>query len=242
MPYLLQGGLGMPDRAYYLDPSSERMAGLRTKYQQHIAAMFKLAGYGGLDADARAAKVFALEVDIATSHATRADSADVLKADNTWTRKDFEAKAPGMDWNRLLQGRAPGRPGQVHRLASVGRERRSGAGAEDRPRHLEGLAGLPPHQPDGRRAAEGLRRPALRLLRQGLSGTPQQSLRWKRALGATNEAMDEAVGKMYVAKYFPAENKARLQQMVATSSTPSASASTSSTGWRRPPAPRPRKS
>jgi putative endopeptidase len=49
---------------------------------------------------------------------------------------------------------------------------------------------------------------------KSLSGTPQQSLRWKRALGATNEAMDEAVGKIYVARYFPAENKARLQQMV----------------------------
>jgi predicted metalloendopeptidase len=50
---------------------------------------------------------------------------------------------------------------------------------------------------------------------RALSGTPQQSARWKRALGATNAAMDEAVGKLYVARYFPAENKARVQAMVA---------------------------
>jgi endothelin-converting enzyme/putative endopeptidase len=50
---------------------------------------------------------------------------------------------------------------------------------------------------------------------KALSGTPQQAVRWKRALGATNEAMDDAVGKLYVAKYFPADNKAQLQRMVA---------------------------
>ncbi|MDB5960226.1 MAG: peptidase, partial [Massilia sp.] len=66
MPYLLQGGLGMPDRAYYLTDNA-KMADLRSKYQQHIAAMLKLAGYS--DSEARAAKVFALETEIAKAHA-----------------------------------------------------------------------------------------------------------------------------------------------------------------------------
>jgi endothelin-converting enzyme/putative endopeptidase len=211
MPYILQGGLGMPDRAYYLD-SSERMAGLRTKYQQHIAAMLKLAGYA--DAEARAAKVFALEVDIANAHGTRADSADVLKADNTWTVKDFTAKAPGMDWNAFFKAAKLGDQQKFivwHPSAVVGEaalvQKIDLATWKDylafhRINQMANV--LPKAFADQRFDFYG----------KSLSGTPQQSLRWKRALGATNEAMDEAVGKIYVAKYFPAENKARLQQMV----------------------------
>ncbi|HEY1227978.1 MAG TPA: M13 family metallopeptidase, partial [Ramlibacter sp.] len=215
MPSLRQGGLGMPDRAYYLD-SSERMAGLRTKYQQHIAAMLKLAGYSKTesDAEARAAKVFALEVDIANSHGTRADSADVQKADNTWTVKDFSAKAPGMDWNAFFKAAHLGDQSKFivwHPSAVVGEaalvQKIDLATWKDylafhRINQFAGV--LPKAFVDQRFEFYG----------KSLSGTPQQSLRWKRALGATNGAMDEAVGKIYVAKYFPAENKARLQQMV----------------------------
>jgi endothelin-converting enzyme/putative endopeptidase len=215
-PYLLQGGLGMPDRAYYLD-NNERMAGLRTQYQKHIAAMLKLAGYArnDADADARAAKIFALEVDIANTHGTRADSADVLKADNTWTRKDFAANAPGLDWDAFFKAARLGGQDKFivwHPTAVTGE-----AALVDKIdlttwkdylafHAINRLANvLPKAFVDQRFAFYG----------KALSGTPQQSMRWKRALGATNEALDEAVGKIYVAKYFPAENKAQLQRMVA---------------------------
>jgi len=216
MPYLLQGGLGMPDRAYYLD-GSERMAGLRSQYQKHIAAMLRLAGHSKTqdDADARAAKVFALEVDIANGHATRAESADVLKADNTWTPKDFAARAPGMDWNAFFKAAQLGdqsrfivwHPSSMKGTAALV-ERIDLATWKDwlafhRINQMANV--LPKAFVDARFDFYG----------KALSGTPQQSVRWKRALGATNEAMEEAVGKLYVARYFPAENKARLQHMVA---------------------------
>jgi putative endopeptidase len=211
MPYLLQGGLGMPDRAYYLD-ASPRMAELRTKYQAHIAAMLKLAGYS--DAEARAAKVFALEVDIANSHGSRADSADVLKADNTWTARDFTANAPGMDWNAFFKAahlsdqnkfivwHPSAVKGEAALVAKIDLATWKDYLGFHRINQMANV--LPKAFADQRFDFYG----------KSLSGTPQQSLRWKRALGATNEAMDEAVGKIYVAKYFPAENKARLQQMV----------------------------
>ena len=216
MPSLLQGGLGMPDRAYYLD-SSERMAGLRSQYQKHIAAMLKLADGGKTanDPEARAAKVFALEVDIANGHASRADSADVLKADNSWTVKDFAANAPGLDWNAFFKAAQLGdqqkfivwHPSAMKATAALV-DRIDLATWKDylafhRINQMAGV--LPKAFVDQRFDFYG----------KALTGTPQQSLRWKRALGATNEAMEEAVGKLYVAKYFPAENKAKLQQMVA---------------------------
>ena len=214
-PYLLQGGLGMPDRAYYLD-NNERMAGLRAQYQKHIAAMLKLAGYAqtDADADARAAKVFALEVDIANSHGTRADSADVLKADNTWTRKDFAANAPGLDWDAFFKAARLGdqdkftvwHPSAVKGEAALVDKVDLATWKDYLAFHtINRMANvLPKAFVEQRFAFYG----------KALSGTPQQSARWKRALGATNEAMDDAVGKLYVEKYFPAANKAQLQRMV----------------------------
>src|SRR3954468_10770867 len=69
-PFLLQGGLGMPDRDYYLD-GSPRMNGIRNKYRQHIAKMLALARIP--DADGKASRIFDLEHQIAEAHVSRAD-------------------------------------------------------------------------------------------------------------------------------------------------------------------------
>jgi putative endopeptidase len=209
-PYILQGGLGMPDRAYYLT-DSPKMADLRAKYQSHIAAMLTLAGYA--DSDARAAKVFALETEIAKAHASREDSADVLKSNNRWTLKDFSAKAPGIDWPAFFKAARLGgqnkfivwHPSAVKGAAAL-------VAGTDLATWKDFLAfhqvnhfapNLSKAFADQRFAFHG----------KALSGTPEQSLRWKRALAATSSALPEPVGHMYVDRYFPAENKARVRQM-----------------------------
>ena len=209
--YLLQGGLGMPDRAYYLD-DNPKMAELRGQYQQHIAAMLKLAGY--LDADARAARVFALEKAIATSHATREASADVLKANNQWSVRQFSANAPGIDWPAFFKSAQLGEqdtftvwhPGAVTGAAAL-------LASTDLATWKDFLAF---HQVN--HLAPNLSKAFVdqhfAFYGTALSGTPEQSPRWKRALAATNVALDEPVGHLYVARYFPAANKVRLQNMV----------------------------
>jgi endothelin-converting enzyme/putative endopeptidase len=210
-PYLLQGGLGMPDKAYYLD-DNPKMADMRAKYLRHIVAMFKLAGYS--DPEARASRVFELENEIAKTHVSREDSVDVHKADNTWSLKDFKAKAPGIDWPAFFKAAHLGDQKQFivwHPSATTG----EAALVAHTPlttwkdylvfhriNHYAGV--LPKAFVDERFEFYG----------KALTGTPQQSARWKRALSATNGAMDEAVGKIYVSHYFPAESKAKVQQMV----------------------------
>src|SRR5262249_19165827 len=93
--YLLQGGLGMPDRDYYLGADAQAKA-TQAKYRDHIEAILKLAGVG--DAKNRAARIYELEHRIAERHVSRTDSEDVHKANNRWTRADFSSKAPGLDW------------------------------------------------------------------------------------------------------------------------------------------------
>src|SRR3984957_4383563 len=93
--YLLQGGLQLPDREYYV-AESERMRDLRGKYQTHVSAMLKLAGFA--DTGARAARIVELERAIAQTHISLADNEDIHKANNSWKPADFVAKAPGLNW------------------------------------------------------------------------------------------------------------------------------------------------
>ncbi len=99
--YLLQGGVQLPDRDYYLS-DSEHMKDIRTKYQAHVSAMLKLAGY--TETDARAERIVALEHAIAEKHLSLSDNDDIHKANNTWKQADFSKNAPGLDWGEYFRG------------------------------------------------------------------------------------------------------------------------------------------
>ena len=106
-PYLLQGGLGMPDRDYYLD-TSPRMVQIRAQYQAHVATVLGMAGIP--DGKAKAARIVELERAIANVHASLEDSQDVRKANNPWKRSAFAGRALGLDWTTFF--RAAGLDGQ----------------------------------------------------------------------------------------------------------------------------------
>jgi putative endopeptidase len=205
-PYLMQGGLGMPDREYYLG-DSPRYAELRTKYQAHIAEMLKLAGFD--DAEARAKRVFDLETAIAKVHATVEQSSNVGTSNTVWSRADLATKAPGLDWDAFLK--AAGLDGQARFGAWQ-------AGA------IAGEAKLAGDQPlDAWRdylAFHAVERGAPFLSKafvdahfafngQAMTGTPQQRERWKRGVDYTSDALGEAIGKLYVQRYFSPEAKAK---------------------------------
>ncbi len=208
-PYLLQGGLGMPDRQYYLDPSP-RMAEMRARYQAHIATVLKLAGIA--DPEGKAAQVFALERKIAEAHASRADTEDVLKV-KPWSRADFDAKAPGMDWAAYLgAAHLDGQPRFIlwQPDAVVGEARLVGSEPLDAWKAylsyqvLDGFSDvLPKAFADENFAFYG----------KILNGTPEQPARWKRAIDGANTALGDAVGRLYVKRYFPARAKADVDAM-----------------------------
>jgi predicted metalloendopeptidase len=210
LPYLLQGGLGMPDRDYYVSAAGP-MAKLRTAYQGHVEAMFTLAGFP--DAKQRAARVFALETKIAGAHATRVESQDV-KTPATWKKTELSSKAPGLDWNVFLDAASLGDAPEFiiwHPKATAGLAKLVASEPLDAWRDWltfhrlnESASFLPKAFVEQRFAFYG----------KTLSGTPELRPRWQRAVDLTSAALGDAVGKAYVERHFPAETKAKVQAMV----------------------------
>lgn len=210
--YLLQGGLQLPDREYYLG-DSDRMRNLRTQYQAHVTAMLKLGGF--TDAEARATRIFELERAIAEKHWTIEDDQDIQKVNNPWKRSDFAAKAPGMDWAEYFEG--AGLTGQSRFIvwqpsAFVGEAALVGSTPLETWKDwlsyhlLEAYGGVLPKLIAEERFA---------FFGKILSGTPEQRPRWQRGVFVVNELLGDEVGKLYAQRYFPPEAKARAQQMVA---------------------------
>src|SRR5437773_377054 len=104
VPFLLQGGLDMPDRAYYLD-ASPRMTDIRARYRAHIAGILALARVP--DAQAKATRIFCLEHKIAEAHGPREDTADVKKGDKHWPQAQFDTAAPGPGWREYFGSAGP---------------------------------------------------------------------------------------------------------------------------------------
>ena len=210
-PFLLQGGLGMPDRDYYLD-ASPRMAEIRTRYQAHIAAVLKLAGIP--DGDAKAARIFGLEHRIAEAHVSRVDSEDVLKGNNHWTRQDFIGRAPGLDWQAFFSAAGLDvqnefvvwQPSAVTGIAALVRDQPLETWKEYLTfRAIERASSfLPKAFIDEQFAFYG----------KVLTGIPKLPERWKLGVEVTDAALGEVVGRLYVARYFPPAEKARAEEMV----------------------------
>ena len=210
LPYLLQGGLGMPEREYYLSGDA-KMAGLRTKYLTYVETVMKAAG--DPDPAAAAARVIALETKIARAHESRADSEDFTKAAEVWSRADLDAKAPGIDWGAMLGAAQLGsaqkfeayHAAAIPKLAALVGSEPLDAWKEWLAFHTlnERASVLPATIRDASFAFNGT----------AISGIPQQRPRDKLAMNATSNALQDAVGKAYVAKYFSAAAKAEIQRM-----------------------------
>jgi putative endopeptidase len=206
--FLVQGGLGLPDREDYLSADSAKVA-LRARYHEYISKMLALAGFG--HADERASAVLALETAIAQSQGTAEASANDHNADNVWTRSDFSQRAPGMDWTAFFDAAGLAKQAELvvwQPTAVTGLAAQVASQPLEAWKHylrfhaIHDFADVLPRA----FAEEAL---ALR----AATGAASNSSRSERALAATQSAMKNALGRMYVERYFPAPQKARLERI-----------------------------
>ncbi len=211
VPYILQGGLGMPEREYYLslDP---KMADLRTAYRAYIADLLKAANVA--DADAKAQKIYDLEMKIAKAHVSREESDDWTTASSLWKQADFAQKAPGIDWDAYFKGaKLDGYKtfDAYHPAAITGLSKL--VASEPLDVWKDWLAF---HQINSHTEVLPGKLDDLHFAFYGkkLNGQEEQRPRDKRALAAINQHMGDALGKLYADKYFPASAKTEIQGMV----------------------------
>ena len=210
VPYVFQGGLGLPDREYYLSNNAKLVA-QRAAYKVYIGQLLAAAGID--QPEARAERIFALETKIAQAHLPKADTADFTIGGTLWTRADFAKQAPGIDWNAFFAAARMPRQ-QVFDAFS--------------PAAITGLAALVASEPlqawkdwlvfhrvNAQTDVLPGKLDSLHFAFYGtqLSGVTEQRPREKRAIAAINVDLGFAFGHLYVAKYFPASSKARIEDM-----------------------------
>ena len=211
---LQQSGLGLPDRDYYLKDDDAKLKGMRAEYRKHVEKMLAMAG------DAQAAKsadaVLALETALAKAQWDKVALRDPIKAYNKFETGKLAGLAPGLDWDAFLE--ATGLKGKVDSVI-VGQPSYLTAAAK-----LVKDTPLPAWKAYFRWHALSDYAPLLskRFADESfafngtvLTGVPENQPRWKRGLSLVNAGIGEELGKLYTAKYFPPESKARAQQLVA---------------------------
>jgi putative endopeptidase len=209
---LAQSGLGLPDRDYYLKDDA-KLKDARLAYRAHIEKMLAMAGAAKAADDAAA--ILALETALAKIQWTRVEDRDPIKTYNKTALNELSALMPGYDWQRYVRG--AGIEGKVDYV--IVRQ----------PSYFTALAKLMTGTPlpvwkayfkwrvlsasapylsktfvDERFAFTG----------GVLRGVPENQPRWKRGVTLLDGSLGEALGKLYVEKYFPPQHKARMQALV----------------------------
>ena len=209
--YMEQGGLGMGNRDYYTEVEN---AQLKAGYRTYLSKIFTLAGVEG-DIEKMVDNVMAVEDRLAAKHWTNVECRDIVKGYNPYTFEAFKAQYKGVDWDAYF--RAMG----VRKIEKIVVSQPSS--------FANTLATLKSASLDELRAyvaahyissaasylSEDFAVASFEFFGKEMSGTEEIRPRWKRAMSVPNSILSEAVGQMYVAKYFPESEKARVEEMVA---------------------------
>jgi putative endopeptidase len=206
-----QGGLGLPDRDMY-DPEAKPFAAVRSGYQRYATTLFELAQLPR--AHERALAVYALEEKLAKSHWTRVQNRDPQKTYNKLSIAELTALAPGVPWAPWLED--VGLKGQAHlnvnqppAIAALGSLLDSEPLAVWKDYlALRTLSAAAQYLPKAFVAAW------FDMYGKTLSGTPELKARWRRGVDLVVWRLGEGVGKLYVAKYFSPDTKARADELV----------------------------
>ncbi|WP_395403814.1 M13 family metallopeptidase [Pseudoduganella sp. UC29_106] len=210
---LAQSGLSMPDRDYYLKKDDPKLADTLAKYEAHVARMMTLAGDQNAAATAKA--IVALETKLAEIQWTKVELRDPIKAYNKFEIAKLNELAPSFKWNAWLE-----RANVAGKVKDV---------IVGQPTYIKGLDKVLQDVPlqDWKSYMDyQLLRAYAPVLSKAfvdehfafygtvLTGATENRPRWKRSVTLTQSALGEAVGKLYVEKYFPPEAKARMEELV----------------------------
>lgn len=207
-----QGGLGLGTRDYYLN-DDEQTVRVREAYKTFMKNLFQMVGNDSVTAQKKMEAVMAIETRIAKASYSRVELRDISKNYHKMSYNQLVTDFPGIDWgNVFLASGFPafdwvdvGQPEPIHEVEKILAE----ASLDDLKTYAEikvisGATGV---------LSDDFRAEAFRLS-SVLSGVKQDRPRWKRAVGSVSGVLGEAIGKLYVEKYFPESSKKRMLELV----------------------------
>ena len=209
--YMEQGGLGMGNRDYYID---EKNADKKAAYRTYLEKVFTLAGVEG-DIKKMVEDVVALEDRIAEKSWSNVECRDIQKGYNPFTYADFKAQFPGVEWDNYfaafglkdIKKLVVSQPSSFTNILEVLNTADIAALRAYVAAHYINAASS--------YLSEEFALASFEFFGKTMSGKQEIRPRWKRAMSVPNSILSEAVGQMYVAKYFPESEKARVETMVA---------------------------
>jgi putative endopeptidase len=210
--YAFQGGLGMPNRDYYL-LEGEKYDGYRKAYRAYMVELQKLAGI--TDAEARADRILALETEIAKVHWTAEQSRDVEKIYNAMDRAKLNALAPQWQWDRALAKSGLSNAsqiivGQPDAIANEGKL------FESTPLQTwKDWLAFHFISSNAQYLSRAFDDAKFGFYNKTLTGTPTKRDRWKRGVDLVNDILGEGVGEIYVQRHYPAESSRQMGELIA---------------------------
>lgn len=209
--YVGQSGISMGDRDYYVDPEN---ASIKEAYKNYLVRIFTLAGYDEAAAAQAAADALEIEDSLAEVFFSNVEQRDIASQYNPMTREEFAKAYDALDWNVYFEGMG---------LANVDRMIVQHKRVMERVNEM--LKTLPLEKIRHYLAAQiidggatslsdDFQTASFEFYGRTMSGQQEQKPRWKRAMSVPNSLLGEAVGEMYVAKYFPEKDKLRMMELV----------------------------
>ena len=208
--YIDQSGLGMGNRDYYID---QKNAEIKEAYHTYLNKIFTLAGVEG-DIEKMVADVVAVEDAIAEKSWSNVECRDIQKGYNPFTYEAFKSAFVGVDWDayfktmgvenidKIVVSQPSSFTNILNVLSTTSLEALKAYVASH---YISNAASY---------LSEDFAVASFEFFGKTMSGTQEIRPRWKRAMGVPNSILSEAVGQMYVAKYFPESEKARVEKMV----------------------------
>ena len=210
---LAQGGLGLPDRDYYFRQDNDSVK-TRAQYLDHVTRMFELIGDRPDNASKNARTILRMETKLANASFTNVDNRDAVKTYNKMTLAELKTLAPGINWTRFVSDL--GRPDikeidvmEPSFVRELGIMMQSESAADWKTFLRWNLISATAPYLGAQSENE-----SFDFYGRTLNGQEQMEPRWKRVINRMNQGLGEAIGRLYVERYFDPGSKAKMQELV----------------------------
>ena len=207
--YVSSDGLGLPDKDYYLKPS---FTAIKTKYEAYVSSLLTLIGWP--DAGTRAAEIVAFETKMAEASWDRADLRDRDKTYHAMSPDEVAKLAPGFGFEKMLDARGLGKIPRLIVVDDSAFSKKAAIFAETPLDTLKAWMAFGTADSASPYLSKTFVDAQFEFRAKTISGQPEPMDRWKRGVAVTNQALGEDVGRVYVTRYFPAESKQRMLDLV----------------------------